>query len=124
MDPEAIRALGRRFWYAWLTGMVASVGAVAAGIGIVGPDDAWLVAVYALLSVLFVGFGVVSLALDERLNAVGQVIAAAGLAVVAVGVASGYSDALFWGGMGLAVVGSTIGMWVDHGERLRSALGS
>ncbi|WP_415379068.1 hypothetical protein [Halosimplex sp. TS25] len=122
MDPEAIRALGRRFWYAWTVALLASLGAVAAALAIIGPDDAWLVAVYALLSVLFVGFGVVSLVLGERLNAVGQVIAATGLAVVAVGVARDYSDVLFWGGMALAVVGSTIGVWVDHGERLRSAL--
>lgn len=124
MDPDAIRGLGRQFWYAWTAAVLASCGAVAAGLAIVGPNDAWVVGVYALLAVLFVGFGAVSLALGERLNAVGQAVAAAGLAVVAVGVGRNYSDALFWGGMGLALVGSTIGLWVDHGERLRSALGS
>ncbi|MFC7141335.1 hypothetical protein ACFQMA_16040 [Halosimplex aquaticum] len=122
MDPEALRALGRRFWYAWAAALLASLGAVAAALAIIGPDDAWLVGMYALLSVLFVGFAVVSLVLDERLNAAGQVIAAAGLAVVAVGVTRDYSDPLFWGGMGLAVVGSTLGVVADHGERLWSAL--
>ncbi|WP_436925857.1 hypothetical protein [Halosimplex amylolyticum] len=124
MNPEALRTLDRRFWYAWATGVLASLGAVAAGLAIVGPDNGWLVAVYALLSVLFAGFGVVSLVLEERLDAAGQAIAAVGLTVVAVGVARDYSDAFFWGGLGLALVGSTIGLWVDHGQRVRSALGS
>lgn len=123
MDPEALEALGRRFWYTWTAAMLTGAGAVVAALAVLRPDDAWVVAIYALLAVVFAGFVAVTLALDERLDALGQAIGGIGLVVVAIGIARGYSDTLFWGGLGLAVVGSTISLWADHGEQFRSALG-
>ncbi|QPV61342.1 hypothetical protein I7X12_11230 [Halosimplex litoreum] len=123
MDPESLRALGGRFWYAWAAAMVASAATVVAGTAVVAPPDAWLVATSELLALVFVGFGVVSAPQGERLDAAGMAVAGVGTALVAVSAATGYPGGVVWTGFGLGALGSAIGIRADHGDRVRAAVG-
>ena len=123
MDPESLAALGRRFWYAWATAMAVGAVVVVGAAAVVAPDDAWLVALCGVLCVGAVGFGVVSLAQDDRLDALGTWVAASGWGVWAVGAAGAFSDSSFWGGWWLLVGGAALGLWADHGHRIRAAVG-
>lgn len=123
MEPESLRALGRRFWYAWVAAMGLGAATVVVGTAVVAPSDGWLVATFELLALVFVGFGAVSAAQREFLDAAGMAVAGVGTAVVAVSAATGYPGATMWTGFGLGALGGAIGLWADLGDRVRAAVG-
>ncbi|WP_436930215.1 hypothetical protein [Halosimplex halobium] len=123
MDPDSLRALGRRFWYAWGTVTLASIAAVLATTVVVAPADPWLVALTGVLAVVFVALATVSQTQGDRLDAAGTVVAAVGWAVWSVGAAVGFPGRTFWTGWTLIAVGAAVGLWADHGHRVRAAVG-
>jgi hypothetical protein len=125
MDVMAIQRLERGFWYR-LGGAVAagSVGAVVAA-WLLAPDP-FLPTVMGVLAVVFLGFAATALAVDDRIEATGQGVAALGWVVLGIGAAIewtafgladavGVADPIFWGGIGLVFVGGVVGMWADRG---------
>lgn len=126
MDVKAIQNLERGFWYRLGGGL--AVGAVVAVVTawLLAPGDPFLPAVMGVLAVVFLGFAATALAVDDRVEAAGQAVAALGWVVLGVGAAVdwtafdladslGVGDPIFWGGMGLVVLGGLVGMWADRG---------
>ena len=134
MDPKAIQSLERGFWYRLGGGVLAGVvGAVAVALLVV-PADPFLPALMGALAVVFLGFAATSLAVDARVEAAGQALAAVGWVVLAAGSAVewtalgladavGVGDPVFWVGLGLVFVGGLVGFWADHRQSARAARG-
>ncbi|WP_436907512.1 hypothetical protein [Halosimplex marinum] len=123
MDPESLRALGRRFWYAWGAATLASLAAVVGAAVVIAPEDAWVVVLTGALAVVFVAIAAVSLTQGDGLDAAGMVVAAVGWAVWSVGAATGLLDQTLWTGWTLIAVGGAVSLWADHGHRVRGAVG-
>jgi len=124
MDPDSLRALGRRFWYAWGAATLVSLAGVVAATLVVAPGDPVLVALTGLLAVVFVAIGAVSLTQGDRLDAAGTVVTAVGWAVWSVGAVVGLPDPTFWTGWSLIAVGGAVGLWANHSRRVRAAVGA
>jgi hypothetical protein len=126
MDVKAIQGLERPFWYRLGGGLLGgSVVAVAAAL-LFAPSRPFLPAVMGVLAVVFLGFAATALAVGDRLEAAGQVVAALGWVVLGVGAAIdwtafgladalGVVDPIFWAGLALVFLGGVVGMWADHG---------
>mgnify|MGYP000132659531 CR=1 FL=1 len=131
MDPKAIQALERAFWYRLGGGVLAGVLVAVALALLLVPSDPFLPTVMGVLAVVFLGFAATALAVGDRLEAAAQVVAAVGWVVLAVGAAIewtafgfadafGVTDPIFWAGFGLVFLGGVAGMWADHGPRVNT----
>lgn len=123
MDPESLQSLGRRFWQAWLAGVVSAATAIFVGVVLVSPENALVVAIYGILSVLFAGFTVVSLKQGDGLDAAGSAVSMAGMVILSFSAVAGFPGASLWVGFGVAGFGGTVGLLADHGDRIRGAVG-
>ena len=134
MEPKAIQSLERGFWYRLGGGVLAGAVLAVALAVLVAPADPFVPALVGTLAVVFLGFAATSLAVDARLEAVGQALAAVGWVVLAAGSAVewqafgfadalGVSDPLFWAGLGLVFAGGLVGFWADHRQSARATDG-
>jgi hypothetical protein len=122
MNPESLRALGRRFWYAWATVTLVGLAAAVVAAAVLAPEDAVLVALSGALAVVFAAFGAVSLGQGDRLNAAGTLVAALGWTLWSGAAAVGFPHPTFWTGWTLITVGGAVGLWATHGHRVRAAV--
>jgi hypothetical protein len=134
MDPKAIQSLERGFWYRLGAGVLVGVVVAVAVAFLVVPAEPFLPALMGALAVLFLGFTATSLAVDARVEAAGQALAAVGWVVLGAGSAVewtafgladavGVTDPIFWAGLGLVFVGGLVGFWADHRQNARATNG-
>ena len=125
MDVKAIQGLERGFWYRLGGGLAVGAAVAVVAALLLAPGEPVLPAVMGVLAVVFLGFAATALAVDDRVEATGQAVVALGWVVLGVGAAIdwtafgladalGVADPIFWGGMGLVVLGGLVGMWADR----------
>lgn len=123
-DPETLQTLDRRYWYGLAAGLAILTVALVAAVVRYDPAEPWLVVLVGLVAIVTLGVATTSLALGDRLDAAGLILATVGWVTMAAVVTdlSPAPDSIY-AAIVLFLVGGSLSLWADYGDRVRAAVG-